>query len=146
MSSLNKFPGWDCLERILLVEDDAVDVVTVRRAFEDNGIDIELFVRSDGQEALTALRSGAVPTRRLLILLDLNMPRMNGIDFVRALRADEELRRTPVVVLTTSTRRQDKEDAYDANVAGYLVKPLDYDECVALFGKLADYWRAVQLP
>ena len=77
MSSLNKFPGWDCLERILLVEDDAVDVVTVRRAFEDNGIDIELFVRSDGQEALTALRSGAVPTRRLLILLDLNMPRMN---------------------------------------------------------------------
>ena len=146
MNAFNQFQGHDGVERILLVEDDAMDVAAVRRAFEDNGVDIELVVRKNGQDALSALQSGAISKHGLLVLLDLNMPKMNGIDFLRALRRDEELRRTPVVGLTSSARPEDKEAAYDAHVAGYLVKPLDYDECVTLLGALADYWRVVQLP
>ena len=93
---------------ILLVEDDEVDVMNVRRAFEKNHIANPLLVASNGLEALDKLRSGELPKNRRLVLLDLNMPRMNGIEFLREVRSDPELHATPVVVLTTSNDESDK--------------------------------------
>ena len=111
---------------VLLVEDDEVDVMNVKRAFERNHITNPLFVAGDGVEALEKLRGGEVPKGRRIVLLDLNMPRMNGIEFLRELRRDRELSATPVVVLTTSNDDRDKIEAYQLNIAGYLVKPVTF--------------------
>lgn len=134
------------LLNILLVEDDQVDVMNVKRAFDRNRISNPLFVAGDGVEALEILRSGQVPHERRLVLLDLNMPRMNGIEFLRALRADEELHATPVVVLTTSDDERDKIDAYNLNVAGYLLKPVTFVNFVETMAALNKYWALVELP
>ena len=131
---------------ILLVEDDQVDVMNVKRAFERNKIANPLFVAGDGIEGLELLRSGKIPRERRLVLLDLNMPRMNGIEFLRALRADEELHLTPVVVLTTSDDERDKINAYDLNVAGYLLKPVTFVNFVEAMAALNKYWTLVELP
>jgi CheY-like chemotaxis protein len=131
---------------ILLVEDDQVDVMNVKRAFERNRIANPLFVAGDGLEALEMLRSGRVPNSRRLVLLDLNMPRMNGIEFLQELRRDSELQHTPVVVLTTSNDDRDKIKAYDFNVAGYLVKPVTFSSFVDLMAALNKYWTLVELP
>jgi CheY-like chemotaxis protein len=131
---------------ILLVEDDAVDVLNVRRAFEKNKIANPLFIASNGIEALQMLRNGGVPADRRLVLLDLNMPRMNGIEFLRHLRTDPQLNQTPVVVLTTSNDERDKVEAYNLNVAGYLVKPVTFVNFVELMATLNKYWSLVELP
>ena len=131
---------------ILLVEDDQVDVMNVKRAFDRNRIHNPLFVAGDGIEALEALRSGRVPRERRLVLLDLNMPRMNGIEFLRELRADGDLHLTPVVVLTTSDDERDKIDAYNLNVAGYLLKPVTFVSFVETMATLNKYWALVELP
>ena len=134
------------LLNILLVEDDEVDVMNVKRAFEKAHITNPLFVAGDGLEALDKLRNGEVPNNRRLILLDLNMPRMNGIEFLRELRADPKLSATPVVVLTTSTMDRDKFDAYNLNIAGYLVKPVTFSSFCDLIVMLNKYWAIVELP
>ena len=134
------------LINILLVEDDEVDVMNVKRAFEKAHISNPLFVAGNGVEALEQLRSGAIPTHRRIVLLDLNMPRMNGIEFLRELRADPQLRATPVVVLTTSTIDRDKLDAYNLNIAGYLVKPVTFSNFCDLMVTLNKYWTLVELP
>jgi CheY-like chemotaxis protein len=131
---------------ILLVEDDQVDVMNVKRAFDRNKIANPLFVAGDGIEALALLRSGKIPRERRLVLLDLNMPRMNGIEFLRELRADEELQLTPVVVLTTSDDERDKIHAYNLNVAGYLLKPVTFVSFVEAMAALNKYWTLVELP
>ena len=130
---------------ILLVEDDELHVMNVRRAFETNNIGSPLHVARDGIEGLEALRDGKVPRGKRLVLLDLNMPRMNGIEFLRELRADPELRSTPVVVLTASNEERDKIDAFNLNVAGYLLKPVAFHECVEVIGALTRYWALVEL-
>jgi CheY-like chemotaxis protein len=131
---------------ILLVEDDEVDVTNVRRAFERNKILNPLFVAGDGVEALEILRSGRVPESRRLVLLDINMPRMNGIEFLRALRADPALAPTPVVMLTTSNDDQDRVEAFQLNVAGYLLKPVTFNSFVEVMATLNKYWSLVELP
>ena len=131
---------------ILLIEDDQVDVMNVRRAFDKNRIANPLYVACDGVDALEKLRSGAVPTERRLILLDLNMPRMNGIEFLRELRADPLLHPTPVVVLTTSDDERDKVSAYNLNVAGYLLKPVTFVNFVEAMAALNKYWTLVEFP
>ena len=131
---------------ILLVEDDQIDQMNVRRAFERNKITNPLYVAENGVEALEMLRDGRVPDERRLILLDLNMPKMNGIEFLKALRADAALGHTPVVVLTTSNDEQDKVNAYDLNVAGYLLKPVTFSSFVELTAALNKYWTLVELP
>jgi CheY-like chemotaxis protein len=131
---------------ILLVEDDEIDVMTVKRALEKAHIANPLFVAGNGLEALQKLRSGEIPNHRRLVLLDLNMPRMNGIEFLREVRKDSELSATPVVVLTTSTMDQDKLDAYGLNIAGYLVKPVTFDRFCELMMTLNKYWALVELP
>ncbi|WP_437713908.1 response regulator [Sorangium sp. So ce448] len=131
---------------IILVEDDTVDVMNVRRAFERGKITNPLWVAGDGVEGLDLLRGNQVPRDRRLVLLDLNMPRMNGIEFLRELRADVSLRPTPVVVLTTSNDDRDKVDAYDLNVAGYLLKPVTFLSFVELMTALNRYWTLVEMP
>jgi len=134
------------LLNILLVEDDEVDVMNVKRAFQKAHITNPLFVAGNGLEALEMLRGSEIPKQRRLVLLDLNMPRMNGIEFLRELRKDPELSATAVVVLTTSTMDRDKFDAYNLNIAGYLVKPVTFSDFVELMTTLNKYWALVELP
>jgi len=92
------------------------------------------------------LRGSTFPKTNRLVLLDLNMPRMSGIEFLRELRADPELKLTTVVVLTTSNDTRDKVDAYNLNVAGYLTKPVTFGSFVDLMITLNKYWMLVELP
>ena len=130
---------------ILLVDDDSIDVMNVKRAFARSNLTNPIYEAKNGIEALEILRSGTLPPRRL-VLLDLNMPRMNGLEFLRALRADPELRATSVVVLTTSNEDRDKVAAYDLNVAGYLLKPVTFPSFVDLMASLNKYWTLVEMP
>jgi len=131
---------------ILLVEDDEVDVMNVRRAFEKAHVSNPLYVAGNGLEALDMLRGTTIPPERRLVLLDLNMPKMNGIEFLEALRADPALSSTPVVVLTTSNDDQDKIDAYNFNVAGYLLKPVTFSNFCERMATLDKYWTLVEMP
>ena len=136
----------DKMLNILLVEDDHVDIMNVKRAFDRNRITNPLYVATNGLDALEMLRTNAVPADRRLILLDLNMPKMSGIEFLRELRADAALSSTPVVVLTTSNDERDKIDAYNLNVAGYLLKPVTFINFVEVMAALNKYWTLVELP
>ena len=136
----------DNMLNILLVEDDEVDVMNVRRAFKKNNIGNPLWVAGNGLDALALLRGTEIPRDRRLVLLDLNMPRMNGIEFLRELRADPELGLTPVVVLTTSDDERDRVDAYNLNVAGYILKPVTFVSFVEAMATLNKYWTLVEMP
>jgi CheY-like chemotaxis protein len=135
---------------ILLVEDDEVDVMTVQRAFKKGNITNPLYIAANGIEALAMLRSvsgqaAAVPADRRIILLDLNMPKMNGLEFLQELRADPTIRQIPVVVLTTSNEERDRVQAYDLNVAGYLLKPITFGNFVDLMVTLNKYWTLCEM-
>lgn len=136
---------------VLLVEDDEVDIMNVQRAFKKGNVTNPLYIANNGLEALELLRgensnSPFVPNQRRLILLDLNMPCMNGIEFLQALRADPVLKQTPVVVLTTSNADRDRIDAYNLNVAGYLLKPVVFAVFVELMVTLNKYWASCEMP
>ncbi|HEX5521185.1 MAG TPA: response regulator [Longimicrobiaceae bacterium] len=131
---------------ILLVEDDEIDVMNVRRAFKKNNIYNPLWIAGNGVEALELLRGDQIPRERRLVLLDLNMPRMNGIEFLRELRADSELKAVPVVVLTTSDDERDRVEAYQLNVAGYILKPVTLINFVEAMATLNKYWTLVEMP
>jgi CheY-like chemotaxis protein len=135
---------------LLLIDDDEVDVMTVKRAFKKNNITNPLYVATNGIEALAMLRGNEMPKlllgQRRLLLLDLNMPRMGGIEFLRELRADPELRALPVIVLTTSNEDKDKVEAYDLNVAGYIIKPVTFTKFVEAIGTLNKYWALSEMP
>ena len=136
----------DRLLNILLVEDDEVDVMNVRRAFQKNHIANPLFVAANGVEALEQLRSGQIPRERRIVLLDLNMPQMTGIEFLREVRRDPQLNPTPVIVLTTSNDERDRIEAYNLNVAGYLLKPVTFSNFCEAMAALNKYWALVELP
>ncbi len=136
----------DKLFNILLVEDDELDVKNIRRAFKKGNITNPLYVAGNGLEALEMLRGTEMPRTRRLVLLDLNMPRMNGIEFLRELRADPELTATPVVVLTTSDAERDKVEAYNLHVAGYLLKPVTFANFCETMASLNKYWALVEMP
>ena len=134
---------------ILLVEDDEVDVMNVKRAFKKNNITSPLYVAPNGLEALLILRGEGgiqIPKERRLILLDLNMPKMNGIEFLRELRADSEIKHIPVVVLTTSNEDRDKVEAYNLNVAGYILKPVTFSNFIEVTATLDKYWNLSEMP
>ncbi len=135
---------------ILLVEDDDVDVMNVKRAFRRNNISTSLYVAKNGLEGLAMLRGDpndeGLPRDRRMILLDLNMPRMNGIEFLEALRQDPDLNTTPVVVLTTSNADRDRLAAYRYNVAGYILKPIQFASFADAMVALSNYWDLCELP
>ncbi len=131
---------------ILLIDDDELDVMNVQRAFRKNNIQSPLFIAHDGIEGLERLRDGTVPEDRRLVLLDLNMPRMSGIEFLRELRADPALKHTSVVVLTTSSEDRDRVEAYNLNVAGYIIKPVTLLAFIEIMATLNKYWTVNELP
>ncbi len=131
---------------ILLVDDDDVDIMNVKRAFKRANITNPLYVANHGLEALEMLRNGAVPPGRRLVLLDLNMPLMNGIEFLREIRKDPQLVSLSVVVLTTSNEERDRVEAYQLNVAGYLLKPVTFVDFVDIMVTLNKYWTLMELP
>ncbi len=130
---------------ILLVEDDEVDQMTVRRALKEIRVTNCLDIARDGMEALELLRDDS-RERPGLILLDLNMPRMNGIEFLRVVKQEAELKRIPVVVLTTSEEEQDKVGSFDLGVAGYMLKPADYRQFVGIIKAIDSYWTVSEFP
>lgn len=138
------------MTNILLVEDDEVDVMNVQRAFKKNNINNPLYIATNGLEALVMLRGNGnpptIPSAQRIILLDLNMPKMNGIEFLRELRADPVLKLIPVIVLTTSNEDRDKVEAYNLNVAGYIVKPVTFSSFVAAVATLNQYWALSEIP
>jgi CheY-like chemotaxis protein len=141
----------DLMINVLLVEDDEVDVMNVQRAFKKGHITNPLHIAINGLEALEMLRGTSselptVPAERRLILLDLNMPKMNGIEFLEALRDDPSLRQIPVVVLTTSNEDRDRMHAYNFNVAGYLLKPVTFNNFVDMMTTLNKYWALCEMP
>ena len=140
----------DKMLNVLLVEDDEVDVMNVQRAFKKNNITNPLYLASNGLEALSILRGSDnqinIPQARRIILLDLNMPKMNGIEFLRVLRADEQLQSIPVIVLTTSNEDKDKVEAYKLNVAGYILKPVTFSNFVETVATMNKYWSLVEIP
>ena len=134
---------------ILLVDDDELDIMNVQRAFKKNNIINPLYVAHNGLEALEMLRStepDAMPKDRRLVLLDLNMPRMTGLEFLRELRGDPELHALTVIVLTTSDDERDKVEAFNLNIAGYIVKPVTFIAFVEAMAALNKYWSINELP
>jgi CheY-like chemotaxis protein len=134
---------------ILLIEDDDIDAEGVSRAFKKRKICNPMIRVKDGLEGLACLR-GEAPWDKLerpnMVLLDLNMPRMNGVEFLNEVRRDPKLKDTIVFVLTTSKSDSDKVAAYEKNVAGYLVKANAGDDFVKLVDLLDYYWRVIEFP
>lgn len=130
---------------ILLVEDDQVDAMTVRRALKELHVTNRLDHMENGEEALTYLRD---PDQNFpcIILLDLNMPIMNGIEFLQAVKADAKLKRIPVVVLTTSDEQKDKVETFELGVAGYMRKPVEYQQFVEIMRTIDAYWTISESP
>ena len=137
----------DRLINIVLVEDDEVDVMTVKRAFAKNNISNPLYVAHNGIEALDMLRKAdPIPAQRRLILLDVNMPKMNGIELLRELRADPALQQACVVMMTTSNEERDRIEAFKLNVAGYLLKPVTFQQFAEVMSTINKYWALMEMP
>jgi CheY-like chemotaxis protein len=130
---------------ILLVEDDQVDTMTVVRALKEIQVKNEVVHSENGEEALLYLQDAA-SNRPCLILLDLNMPIMNGIEFLRMIRNHEQLKGIPVVVLTTSEEQEDKLNSFDLAIAGYVSKPVDYRQFVEVMRSIDNYWTFSEMP
>jgi CheY-like chemotaxis protein len=128
-----------------LVEDDRVDVMTVERAFNDLKVTNRLVCTGNGEEALEYLKTEN-NKKPCVILLDLNMPKMNGIEFLKIAKADETLKSIPVVVLTTSKTARDVAESFELGAAGYMVKSVDYRKFVETVRTIDLYWTLSEIP
>lgn len=140
----------DSLMHILLVEDDHIDVMNVQRAFKKTNITNPLHISFNGVDALNMLKGTngkprLTPTPQI-ILTDINMPKMNGIEFIQELRNDPEFKSISVFVLSTSNDESDKLRAYDLNVAGYILKPVSFEKFVSAISILYNYWNLCEQP
>jgi len=136
----------ECREvSLLMIEDDDIDATALRRALQKLKLLNPVYRAHDGIEGLDMLRSGTVPSP-YIILLDLNMPRMNGLEFLEELRSDLSLTQTIVFVLTTSKSDEDIIAAYREHVAGYLLKQRMDNDFLQVVSLLNHYWRIVELP
>jgi CheY-like chemotaxis protein len=133
---------------ILHVEDDPIDVGNLKRAFARCGIGNPVRSVRTPQEALNLLRGGIGGARvqPALILLDLGLPGMGGLELLRELKADRVLRRIPVVAFSASRNEVDLESAYDLGVAGYVVKPMDFEGFVRAIAAVERYWALCEIP
>jgi CheY-like chemotaxis protein len=138
------------LIEVLLVEDDPGDVLLIREAFEDHKLGNTLSVVGDGVEALEYLRRQgphAAATRPDLVLLDLNLPRMNGVEVLREIKEDPELRAIPVVILTTSEADEDILRSYELHANAYITKPVDFDRFRHIVHQIDEFFvGVVKLP
>ena len=128
---------------ILLIEDDAIEVMKLHRTISSKGLDHNIIEANNGVEALEILKNKEeLPD---IILLDLNMPKINGIEFLSILKADEVLKYLPTIVLTTSQNHKDILECYKIGIAGYVIKPLKYQEYVEKIEKVLAYWSMNEL-
>ncbi len=130
---------------VLLLEDNKLEIMKARRAFDKLGITNPLAVCENGVEGLAWLREHEVDLPGI-ILLDLNMPRMNGLEFLKIVKEDDVFRNIPIVVLTTSTDLGDRIDCYNKQVAGYMVKPLKFGDYLNVIQTIETYWEKSELP
>ena len=130
---------------LLIVDDDDIDAMALKRALHKLKLLNPLYRARDGIEALELLRTGKIP-KPYIVLLDINMPRMNGLEFLEALRADPELTHAVVFVLTTSKSDEDIMAAYREHVAGYLLKQRMDSDFMQVISLLDHYWRIIELP
>jgi CheY-like chemotaxis protein len=130
---------------VLLVEDDLIDQMSVKRAFKDIKITNELVIVNNGLEALEFMNmdEGNIPG---IILLDLNMPKMNGLEFLEKIRTNERYRRIPVIILTTSKEENDRIESFNLGIAGYMIKPVDYIKFVEVLKTIDIYWTLSEMP
>lgn len=135
---------------ILHVEDDEVDAMVMQRALKKTGLNYTLNHAKNGLQALDMLRGTnsypKISPRPNIILLDLNMPQMTGHEFLRELRSDPELKSISVYVLSTSNDDRDRVEAYNNNVAGYIIKPLSLESYVEAISVLNKFWALTELP
>ncbi len=127
------------LKPILLVEDDLVDATTSKQALQDIRVRNPVIHVNDGEEALEYLKDPN-SERPALILLDLNMPRLSGIELLQIMKADPDLQDIPVVALTVSKYEQDKLDTFNLGIAGYVIKAVDYDAFLRAMDIIVQYW------
>jgi CheY-like chemotaxis protein len=136
------------LTNVLLIEDDEVDIMNVQRAFKKNIVNYPLYIARNGIEGLEMLEgNGELKLTTLpIILLDLNMPKMGGIEFLTILRQDPKLKPITVFVLTTSNEESDKVKAYNLNVAGFILKPLSFESFIDSVSILNKFWHLCEQP
>jgi CheY-like chemotaxis protein len=139
------------LKRILLVEDNPNDVELTLAALEENHLANEVVVTRDGVEALDFLHRRGIfklrsPGHPAVVLLDLKLPRVDGMEVLRQLKADHELKMVPVVMLTSSREEQDLVKSYNLGVNAYVVKPVDFHEFVQALNKLGLFWAVINQP
>lgn len=128
---------------ILLIEDDAIEVMKLHRVISSKGLNHSIVEANNGVEALGILqKKEALPD---IILLDLNMPKINGIEFLSILKADEVLKHLPTIVLTTSNNQKDVLECYKIGIAGYVIKPLKYEDYVQKIEAVLKYWSMNEL-
>jgi CheY-like chemotaxis protein len=128
-----------------MLEDDKIDVMSIRRAIEKLKITNPLVVCENGEKGLDYLNNSD-NKRPCLILLDMNMPKMNGIEFLRIIKSHEQLKVLPVVVLTSSKEEQDKFESFGLGVAGYIIKPTDPQSFVDVLHVIDIYWTLSEQP
>jgi CheY-like chemotaxis protein len=134
---------------ILLVEDNPGDIELTRLAFEESKLPINLSLAGDGVAAMTFLqqRSAAKLAQPDLVLLDLNLPRKNGHEVLAELKVSEDLKRIPVIVLTTSQAEEDILRAYNSHASGYITKPVGFDQFIKVAQSIENFWfTIVKLP
>ncbi len=128
---------------ILFIEDDNIETMKLQRTVTKLQLKHQITEAKNGEEALNILESNAqLPD---IILLDLNMPRMSGIEFLKILKADAVLRYLPTIILTTSQNRADLLECYKIGIAGYVIKPLKYEDYESKLHKVLDYWNINEL-
>lgn len=129
--------------KILLIEDDTIEVMKLKRAISGLDLEITLIEAKNGEKALQLLEDHQnLPD---ILFLDLNMPKINGIEFLKIIKSNEVLRYLPTVILTTSSNRKDVLECYKVGVAGYIIKPLKYDHYVEKIHKTLLYWSENEL-
>ncbi len=134
------------LQPILLVEDDAVDIMTIKRCFKQLNITNELLVATNGKMAFDILLNAIHPPHPCLVILDINMPIMNGLEFLNQIKKNAALKHIPVVILSSSKEEKDIMYCYTQGIAGYMLKPLEYDKFVESIRLLNNYWSMNELP
>ncbi len=131
------------LLNILLIEDDAIEVMKFNRVLNTLKMNHKIVEANNGEEALEVLKlKNTIPD---IIILDLNMPKINGIEFLRILKDDAFLRYIPAIILTTSNNHKDLLECYKIGIAGYVIKPLKYEDYLDKINKILEYWSSTEL-
>jgi CheY-like chemotaxis protein len=129
--------------KVFLIEDDTIEVMKLKRAIKKLQLDHELIEARNGEEALFLLKSNDILPD--IIFLDLNMPKINGLEFLKIMKEDEVLKYIPTVILTTSNNRKDVLSCYQIGIAGYIIKPLKYEHYVNKIAAALEYWSMNEL-